>query len=76
MVGLFLLLLAFNGLNVVNSYVGRDFMTAIADRRHRQYAFYAALYAGVFAVSAVDLGLQPLRRGAAPAPLASGRPAG
>lgn len=53
MVGLFLLLLAFNGLNVVNSYVGRDFMTAIADRKHREYAFYAACYAGVFAVSAV-----------------------
>jgi putative ATP-binding cassette transporter len=53
MVALFLLLLAFNGLNVVNSYVGRDFMTAIADRRHRQYAVFAALYAGVFAVSAV-----------------------
>ena len=53
MIGLFLLLLAFNGLNVVNSYVGRDFMTAIADRKRGQYAFYAACYAGVFLVSAV-----------------------
>jgi ABC-type uncharacterized transport system fused permease/ATPase subunit len=29
---LVLLLLALSGLNVVNSYVGRDFMTALADR--------------------------------------------
>jgi putative ATP-binding cassette transporter len=29
---LFALLLAINGLNVVNSYVGRDFMTAIEQR--------------------------------------------
>ncbi len=53
MIALFLLLLTFNGLNVVNSYVGRDFMTAISDRRWGQYTFYAACYAGVFAVSAV-----------------------
>ncbi len=52
-VALFLLLLAFNGLNVVNSYVGRDFMTAIADRRHAQYVTFAFAYAIVFAVSAV-----------------------
>lgn len=52
-IALFLLLLAFNGLNVVNSYVGRDFMTAIAKRHWSRYTFYAACYAGVFAVSAV-----------------------
>ena len=34
---LFLLLVAFNGLNVVNSYIGRDFMTAIADRKRGRY---------------------------------------
>jgi putative ATP-binding cassette transporter len=53
MVALFLLLLAFNGLNVVNSYVGRDFMTAIANRKWGDYTFYAACYAGVFLASAV-----------------------
>jgi putative ATP-binding cassette transporter len=42
-------LVAVNALNVVNSYVGRDFMTAISDRRPRQYATYALLYLGVFA---------------------------
>jgi putative ATP-binding cassette transporter len=46
-------LLALNGLNVVNSYVGRDFMTAISDRRPRQFITYAFLYAGVFACSTV-----------------------
>src|SRR5258705_10169812 len=42
-------LVAVNALNVVNSYVGRDFMTAISDRRPRQYGTYALLYLGVFA---------------------------
>ena len=32
------LLLTVNALNVVNSYVGRDFMTAVSDRRPRQFA--------------------------------------
>jgi putative ATP-binding cassette transporter len=45
------LLILVNVLNVVNSYVGRDFMTAISDRRPRQYASYALLYLGVFAGS-------------------------
>jgi vitamin B12/bleomycin/antimicrobial peptide transport system ATP-binding/permease protein len=35
------LLLALSGLNVVNSYVGRDFMTAIAQRQPHQYFWYA-----------------------------------
>ncbi len=47
------LLLLMNGLNVVNSYVGRDFMTAIADRHPRRYSTYALLYLGVFACSTV-----------------------
>jgi putative ATP-binding cassette transporter len=47
------LLLALSGLNVAISYVGRDFMTAIADRQpHRVYLF-ALIYLGVFAASAV-----------------------
>jgi putative ATP-binding cassette transporter len=45
------LLLAINGLNVVNSYVGRDFMTAIEQRSMPGFLRFAALYVGVFAVS-------------------------
>jgi putative ATP-binding cassette transporter len=53
--GLFALLIAFaltvNGLNVVNSYVGRDFMTAISKRDHAGFIREAVLYIGVFAAS-------------------------
>src|SRR3954454_13714178 len=53
--GLFALLFAFaltvNGLNVVNSYVGRDFMTAIAHRDQAAFVWQAVLYVGVFAAS-------------------------
>jgi len=48
---LLVLLLAINGLNVVNSYVGRDFMTAIEARSMRGFLAKAALYVGVFAAS-------------------------
>ena len=47
------LLLAINGLNVVNSYVGRDFMTAIEERSTRRFVAKAFLYVGVFAASTV-----------------------
>lgn len=47
------LLLATSGLNVVNSYVNRDFMSAIALRNTGQYATLAAIYLGVFAASTV-----------------------
>jgi putative ATP-binding cassette transporter len=47
------LLLSLSGLNVVNSYVGRDFMTAISDRRWNQFVTYAFIYAGVFAISTI-----------------------
>ena len=47
------LLFAVNGLNVVNSYVGRDFMTAIADRDTPVYVKMAMLYLGVFVASTV-----------------------
>src|SRR2546426_1899375 len=46
------LLLAFNGLNVLNSYVGRDFMTAIANRDSGRFTREAIAYLGVFAASA------------------------
>jgi vitamin B12/bleomycin/antimicrobial peptide transport system ATP-binding/permease protein len=47
------LLLAINGLNVVNSYVGRDFMTAIEQRSMSRFLSMALLYVGVFAASTV-----------------------
>jgi putative ATP-binding cassette transporter len=54
-IGLLLLLLVFalsvSSLNVVNSYVGRDFMTAIADRDMSGFVRLAILYVGVFAAS-------------------------
>ena len=43
--------LSVNGLNVVNSYVGRDFMSAIAERNLRGFVRLALLYIGVFAAS-------------------------
>jgi putative ATP-binding cassette transporter len=52
------LLLAISGLNVVNSYVGRDFMTALADRRPHQVLTFALAYLAVFAASTVVGGLQ------------------
>src|SRR5215472_890317 len=50
---LIVLLITINALNVVNSYVGRDFMTAISDRRPRQYLVYAGRYLAVFAALTV-----------------------
>jgi vitamin B12/bleomycin/antimicrobial peptide transport system ATP-binding/permease protein len=44
------LLLTINGLNVVNSYVGRDFMTAIEHRNWQGFVLQAVLYVGVFAL--------------------------
>jgi putative ATP-binding cassette transporter len=53
--GLFALLVAFaltiNGLNVVNSYVGRDFITAISHRDPTGFIRQAVLYLVVFALS-------------------------
>lgn len=53
--GLLVLLIAFlfsiNGLNVLNSYVNRDFMTSIENRDMDGFVFNALLYVGVFAVS-------------------------
>lgn len=47
--GLCVFLLFISGLNVVNSYVGRDFMTAIADHNQADFWRYAQLYLLVFA---------------------------
>jgi putative ATP-binding cassette transporter len=51
--GLVLFLLVINGLNVVNSYVGRDFITAITQRDERGFVRFALLYIAVFAASTV-----------------------
>ena len=55
--GMFALLIAFalaiNGLNVVNSYVGRDFITAIAGRNQAGFVRQAVLYLAVFAGSSL-----------------------
>ncbi len=55
--GMFAALIAFlvviNGLNVVNSYVGRDFMTAIAERDRSGFIRFALLWISVFAASTV-----------------------
>src|SRR5262245_41748438 len=48
------LLLAINGLNVVNSYVGRDFMTAISQRDRARFVWYATAYIAVFAGSTMS----------------------
>src|SRR5205823_11752096 len=49
---LIILLFVFNGLNVLNSYVGRDFVTAISNRDSARFAREAIAYLGVFAASA------------------------
>ncbi|MGB8288849.1 ABC transporter ATP-binding protein/permease [Rhizobium ruizarguesonis] len=47
--GLVALFLALSGLNVANSYVGRNFMTAIANRQTPEFMRQAIFYIGVFA---------------------------
>ncbi|HEX5065183.1 MAG TPA: SbmA/BacA-like family transporter [Myxococcota bacterium] len=49
--GLLFFLLLINGLNVVNSYVGRDFITAITQRDEAGFLRFAVLYIAVFAGS-------------------------
>src|SRR6516225_2706444 len=51
--GLVALLCGANGLYVVNSYVGRNFMTSIADRDQAEFIRQALFYIGVFAASTV-----------------------
>ena len=48
---LFLMILALNGLNVLNSFVGRDFISAIEHRDLGRFREYALIYVGVFAAS-------------------------
>ena len=51
--GLAALLFGVSGLNVVNSYVGRNFMTAIAERQTPEFIRQAIFYVGVFAALTV-----------------------
>jgi putative ATP-binding cassette transporter len=55
---LLLLLFGINGMNVLNSYVNRDFMTAIAERNKaefvRQALFYIAVFAGSTLLSVIS----------------------
>jgi vitamin B12/bleomycin/antimicrobial peptide transport system ATP-binding/permease protein len=48
---LILFLFGINALNVLNSYVGRDFMTAIEHRNFEGFLRMAMVYIGVFAAS-------------------------
>jgi putative ATP-binding cassette transporter len=50
---LILTLLSINGLNVLISYVGRDFMTAIEDRNRGEFVRMALIYVGVFGLATV-----------------------
>jgi putative ATP-binding cassette transporter len=52
-VSLALFLIGINVLNVVSSYVGRDFMTAIENRKFDEFVRMALIYVGVFAVSTI-----------------------
>jgi putative ATP-binding cassette transporter len=44
---------AITGLNVINSFVGCHFITAIAERETDRFIWLAALYAGVFVASTI-----------------------
>jgi putative ATP-binding cassette transporter len=47
------LLVTINGMNVVNSYVGRDFMSALAERHAGRFYVFAGILVGVFAALTV-----------------------
>lgn len=50
---LIMLLCTLSGLNVVNKYVGRNFMTAIAERQYNEFIRQAIFYMAVFVVLTV-----------------------
>ncbi len=51
--GVFLLFCGISALNIVNSYVGRNFMTAIAEKQAGEFFRQAIFYTGAFAASTV-----------------------
>lgn len=50
---LLLLLIAINGFNVLISYVGRDFMTAIEQQQMAEFSHQALLMIGLFVISTI-----------------------
>ena len=54
---LVVMMFGINGLNVLNSYVGRDFMSAIEGKNLREFWAQGGLYAVVFILSTVVLAL-------------------
>jgi vitamin B12/bleomycin/antimicrobial peptide transport system ATP-binding/permease protein len=50
---LIVLLVSISGLNILNSYVSRDFMTAVARRETNRFSTLALLYAGGFVVTTI-----------------------
>ena len=50
---LVVMMLAINGLNIINSYVGRDFMSAIANKNLSGFQLLALVYSLVFIASTV-----------------------
>lgn len=50
---LVVMILIINGLNVVNSYVGRDFMSAIENRDIHAFRYQAMMYATIFVASSI-----------------------
>lgn len=63
LLGMIALLLAINALNVVNSYVGRDFMTALVNRQSTDFFRLALLYVAVFAASTLVAAAQSYTQG-------------
>ncbi len=61
--GMIGLLLAISILNVLNSYVGRDFMTALVNRQGADFYRLALLFVGVFAASTVAAAVQSYTQG-------------
>lgn len=54
---LVVMMFGINGLNVLNSYVGRDFMSAIENKKMAEFQAQGLLYALVFIVSTVVIAL-------------------
>ena len=52
-IGLIAFMFGINGLNVVSSYVGRDFMTSIENRNLAEFIKQAMFYIGVFAATTI-----------------------
>ncbi|RBP47691.1 putative ATP-binding cassette transporter [Roseimicrobium gellanilyticum] len=50
---LLVLMLCINGMNVLNSFVGRDFMSSIEAKDRSGFVRYAWMYAGVFATTTI-----------------------